>query len=140
MKEKKYRYGRHFAPHDIQVRELSSGTAESPEIKSRWETARLNGVTYEVVPACNPQERIDAVRRRFSTMWIDKTKCELGLKRLRRYHKEFDDKRGIFKNIPVHDINSHCADSVGHWAITNFITDGRVSVFKPNWNNKGQRV
>lgn len=140
MKEKKYRYGRHFAPHDIEVREIGTGTKESPEIKSRWQVAQENGLTYEIVPACNPQERIDAVRRRFSTIVMDKIKCELGLKRLRRYHKEFDDKRGIFKNIPVHDLNSHCADAFGYWAMTNFFLEKEVGVFKPKWNAQGYRL
>ena len=126
MKAKNYRYGNHYAPHDIQVRELGSG-------KSRLEIAQQNGVSYLIVPQLSVDDGINALRTRFSTLWIDKTKCDLGIKRLRRYHKEFDDKRGIWKNIPVHDLNSHCADMCRYWACTNFTTDNSNSTFKPKW-------
>ena len=112
MKAKKYRYGNHYAPHDIEVRELGSG-------KSRLEIAQNNGVMYIIVPRLSVDDGINAVRIKLSSLWTDKTKCDLGLKRLRRYHKEFDNKRGIFKNLPVHDINSHAADMVRYWAVTN---------------------
>lgn len=128
MKAKKYRYGNNYAPHDIQVRELGSG-------KSRLEIAQQNGVNYLIVPHLSVADGINAVRTRFSTLWIDKTKCDLGLKRLRRYHKEFDEKRGVFKNIPVHDINSHCADMIRYWATTDFDpTKEMVKVYKPKWD------
>ena len=113
MKAKGYRYGNHYAPHDIEVRELGSGM-------SRLEIAQHNGVNYLIVPRMSVDDGINAVRTRFSTLWIDKTKCDLGLKRLRRYHKEFDEKRGVFKNVPVHDINSHASDLIRYWAVTNY--------------------
>jgi len=138
MKAKKYRYGNHYAPHDIQVRELGSG-------KSRLEIAQQNGVNYIIVPRISVghsevDEGINAVRTRFSTLWTDKTKCDLGLKRLRRYHKEFDDKRGVFRNQPVHDLNSHCADMLRYWAITDF--DKRPfapTQHRPSLKGYGQR-
>lgn len=110
MREKKYRYGQHYAPHDIEVRELGTG-------KTRFEVAQENGVTYQITPNIGVDDGINAVRMSLSTLWIDKTKCALGMKRLRRYHKEFDEKRGIYKNKPVHDINSHCADMIRYWAV-----------------------
>jgi len=129
MKTKNYRYGRHYAPHDIQVRELGSG-------KSRLEIAQENGVNYLIVPNLPVDDGINAVRTRFSTLWIDKTKCELAIKRLRRYHKEFDDKRGVFKNMPVHDINSHCADLTRYWAVTKFVRMGeQLEQVRPDWGD-----
>lgn len=119
MKAKKYRYGDHYAPHDIEVRELGSGM-------SRLEIGQHNGVNYLIVPRMSVDDGINAVRTRFSTLWIDKTKCDLGLKRLRRYHKEFDSKRGVFKNQPVHDINSHCADMIRYWATTGALKEKMI--------------
>ena len=133
MKAKGYRYGSHYAPHDIQVRDLGTG-------KSRLEIAQQNGVNYLIVPRMGTgqsavDERINALRTRFSTLWIDKTKCDLALKRLRRYHKEFDDKRGVFKSTPVHDINSHCADMMGYWAVTDYTPEGqKPRTHRPRWN------
>ena len=127
MKAKNYRYGNHYAPHDIEVRELGSGM-------SRLEIAQKNGVNYLIVPRMSVDDGINALRTRFSTLWIDKTKCDLALKRLRRYHKEFDDKRGVFKNIPVHDINSHASDMARYWASTNFTYD---IGFPPSYEQQG---
>lgn len=126
MKAKGYKYGSHFAPHDIMVRDLGSG-------KTRYEIAQTNGVNYEIVPAMNVSERINALRTRFPELWFDETKCDLLLQRLRRYRKEFDEKRGAFKDKPYHDINSHGADMIGYWALTDidFAVQGSSS-YTPN--------
>jgi hypothetical protein len=127
MKDKGYFYGEHYAPHDIEVRELGTG-------KSRKEVAEGLGIKYNVAPKLSVEDGINAVRMRFSTLWIDKTKCDLFLKRVRRYHKEFDDKRGQFKNIPVHDINSHAADMLRYWATSpNSIEESSFSQHTPTW-------
>lgn len=112
MKEKGYTYEAHYAPHDIQVRELGTGV-------SRWETAQSLGVRYEIVRRPETQqEKIDALRMRFINIWFDKDKTQLLLRRLRRYHKEFDEKRGIWKDKPAHDENSHAADMMGYFAMS----------------------
>lgn len=116
MRAKGYNYGDHFAPHDIEIRELGTGM-------SRLELAANKGLKYRVVPKLGVQEGINAGRMTFPITWFDRTKCDLFLKRIRRYHKEFDEKRGIYKATPVHDINSHAADmwryfSIGKGALT----------------------
>lgn len=116
MKEKPYTYEQHYAPHDIMVRELGTGV-------SRLETAEKLGVSYEVVRKPETkQEPIDAVRNRMINVWFDKDKTALLRKRLKRFHKEFDEKRGIFKATPAHDENSHGADMFGYFAMTDVYT------------------
>ena len=56
LKEKPYVYSRHTAPHDIEVRELSTG-------KTRKETAYKLGIDFDVAPRLNIDEGIDTVRR-----------------------------------------------------------------------------
>ena len=111
MREKRYVYAEHYAPHDIEVRELGTG-------KSRREIAESLGLSYNVAPNLHVADGINALRMRFSQLWFDKDKTELLRKRLKRYHKEFDEKRGIYKDKPVHDINSHGADMMRYWAVT----------------------
>ena len=123
----KNRYERHYAPHDIAIRELGTG-------KSRLELAESLGVNYEIVSDLHVQEGINALRMRFNTLWFDRTKCDLLLKRLRRYHKEFDEKRGVYKAIPAHDINSHAADMMRYWAVTDFDIGGIAESYKPSWD------
>ena len=126
MEEKSYFYGTHHAPHDIEVRELGTG-------KTRLEVAESLGVTYMVLPKMDVADGINAIRMRFGTLWIDKTKCDLFLKRVRRYHKEFDEKRGVFKDKPVHDINSHASDMLRYWATTEVTEDSKITQYRPSW-------
>lgn len=124
MNAKGYTYAEHYAPHDIEVRELGTGV-------SRKETARELGVDYNVVPKLGVQDGIDALRMRFVTLWFDAQKTQLLVKRLRRYHKEFDEKRGVYKNKPYHDENSHAADMMRYWAVSkvyqpNLLQDSRI--------------
>jgi phage terminase large subunit len=53
LKQKGYIYGRHYAPHDIQVRELSSG-------KTRREVARGLGITFDIAPNVAIEDGIEA--------------------------------------------------------------------------------
>lgn len=121
MRSKGYTYAEHYAPHDIEVRELGTG-------KSRKEIAAQMGINYEVAPNMSISDGINAVRMRFSSLWFDEDKTQLLRKRLRGYHKEFDEKRGVYKDKPVHDINSHGADMMRYWGVT--------QIFEPNINQE----
>lgn len=112
LNKKGYTYGRHYAPHDIEVRELGTGV-------SRRETARKLGINFETVkrPTAK-QEGIDATRNVLARCWFDQTKCERGIEALTNYHKEFDEKRKTFKPHPHHDWSSHGADAMQTLALS----------------------
>jgi phage terminase large subunit len=110
LKEKPYTYGKHFAPHDIQVRELGTG-------KSRLEVAKELGINFELVPNMLVQDGIDAGRRFFKKLWVDKTNCKDWLKLIPQYTKEYDEDKKIFKDKPLHDWTSHGADEHRYAAI-----------------------
>jgi len=110
LQDKGYIYNKHYAPHDIEVRELGTG-------KSRLEVARKLGIRFQVVTKMNIEDGIDAVRRIFRQCWFDADKCSVGLDALAHYHKEWDDKRGEFKASPYHDWSSHAADAFRYFAI-----------------------
>lgn len=108
-----YNYNQHFAPHDIEVRELTTGV-------SRRETAQKLGITFQTVPRpSRKQEGIDAIRLILSRSWFDQTKCEKGIDALMSYHKEFDEKRKVYKNQPYHDWSSHAVDGMQTFALSN---------------------
>src|SRR3990167_1288124 len=109
LQEKPYIYGRHYAPHDIAVRELSSG-------QSRLEVARSLGIRFEVVPKLSVEDRIDAVRRTLSRCWFDALNCKEGVDALENYHKEWDDKKRQYKTNPCHDWTSNYADAFRYMA------------------------
>lgn len=105
-----YVYGAHNAPHDIAVRELGTG-------KSRIETAAELGIKFETVPNLDLSDGIEATRSFISKCWFDLEKCKVGIDALKNYHKEYDEKRKIFKNRPFHDWSSHGADSFRYLAV-----------------------
>lgn len=97
-------YGEHIAPHDIDVRELMSG-------KSRLDTAREMGIKFRVVPRTkNLAESIEATRRIFPRCSFDENRCEKGIAALASYHREWDDAKQCYRDVPVHDWASNGAD------------------------------
>lgn len=124
LQEKPYVYGYHYAPHDIEVRELGSGM-------SRMQTAKNLGINFRIAPNLPIQEGIHALRMRFGELWIDEEKCKPALEALSLYRKEWDDKRGEFKMHPYHDWTSHYADQSRYWAVTNI--QPQISQYRPNF-------
>lgn len=110
LQKKKYIYGKHFAPHDINAREMTTG-------KSRLETAKTLGIDFEVVPQIGVQNGIDAGRLLFPRLWVDKDKCKDWLELIPQYTKEYDEENKCFKNNPLHDWTSHGADMFRYAAV-----------------------
>jgi phage terminase large subunit len=111
LKQKRYIYGKHYAPHDIEVRELSSG-------KTRREVARGLGIQFEIAPKVSIEDGIEAARTLLPRCYFDQARCDLGLNALRSYHKEWDDKLGTWKQKPVHDWASHGSDAFRYLALS----------------------
>lgn len=99
-------YGQHLAPHDIEVRELSTG-------KTRKATAAKMGIAFRTVQRPRVKsEGHDAVRRIFPRLWLDDVRAEHGVNCISSYQYEWDEKKGVFKSNPLHDWASHGADAL----------------------------
>lgn len=111
-REKPFRYAMHRYPHDVKNREWGAGG------RSRLEILRGLGVK-PILPgvATDPSDRIAAVRKLLPLTRFHLTpRVELGLKRLRRYRRRWNDALGTY-TTPLHDENSHGADAFGEYAI-----------------------
>lgn len=128
LKEKPYVYGKHFAPHDISVRELGTGL-------SRLETAAKLGINFEIVPSMPVQDGIDAARNLFKKTWFNFTTTEPFLDAISQYRRVWDDKMGAFKDRPFHDWTSHAGDMWRYTALVeDQMTSGDRPIFKqPEW-------
>lgn len=105
LNEKAYTYGYHWAPHDIQVREMSSG-------RSRLETARQLGISFMVSPKVNTlEDGIHAARMLLPRCFFDKDKTARGLECLQHYRWDYNQRISEFTHLPVHDWASHGADA-----------------------------
>lgn len=111
IKNKKYIYAKHFAPHDIQVREQSNG-------KSRIEFALQLGLRFDVVPNLGIAEGINAVRVILPKCYFNEETTRRGIKCLKNYKKDFDFKNNCFKISPKHDWSSHGADAFRYLALS----------------------
>lgn len=106
-----YTYGEHYAPHDIEVRELGSG-------RSRIETAQSLGIQFRVAPRLGLEDGINAARTIFGRCWFDAEKCKAGLECLQNYRRDYNDRLGEFKATPIHDWASHGADAFRYLALS----------------------
>ena len=119
LKDKGYNYGEHWGPHDIDNREFGS------DGKTRRELARegyeIDGAKYSikfsVVPKLGIDEGIEQAREILARCAFDDSKCEKGVSALENYRKEWDDKRGCWKDKPLHDWSSHAADAFRYFAV-----------------------
>ena len=105
LKEKEYSYGNHYAPHDIEVSEFSSG-------RTRRETAFQHGIRFRVAPKTLLEDGIHAVKMILPRCKIDVDNCKPLIDALRHYHRKYIERDRVFKTKPVHDWSSHYADSI----------------------------
>jgi hypothetical protein len=111
LAEKGYVYGKHHPPHDIAVRELSTG-------KSRKETAGKLGLKFEEpMPALEFADGIDATRLLLPKCWFNEASTGPLIECLRHYRKSYNAKFDIFTENPVHDKYSHGADAMRGLAV-----------------------
>lgn len=104
-------FGQHYAPHDIRVREMTTG-------KSRLEVARKMGINFQVVPQMPLQDGIQAVRNILPRCWFDLERTKLGMRALRNYRREWDEVKNVFKKQPLHDWSSHGSDAFRYFAVS----------------------
>ena len=64
------------------------------------------------------QTGINAVRAVLPKCRFDKDTCKQGIRALENYHKEYDDVKKVFNNIPCHDWSSHYSDSFRGFAVS----------------------
>jgi len=137
LRAKPYIYGQHWAPHDIQVREFSSG-------RSRLEAAQSLGIRFSMVPRVQSSERgeidegIHSARLFLSKCWFDAKKCEAGIEGLKHYKRAYNRQLNEFKPTVVKDKASHPADAFRYLSVwqKDPIVPGRVHVDMPpayNW-------
>lgn len=120
-----YKYGKHYAPHDIEVREMTTG-------KTRLEISREPGIgiNFEVGAKIGISEGIEATKRIFGRFYFDEARCSEGLKHIDGYRKDWDDKLGVWKSEPRHDEHSHAADALRTLGVA------WLDVYMPSYDEK----
>jgi hypothetical protein len=121
LRDNGYAHAVQILPHDVQVRELGTG-------KSRKEMLEEAGLEITVAPRLSVADGIQAVRQLLPRCWFN-TDAKQGIDALRNYRREYDEKRAVFYDRPLHDWSSHAADAFRYLAIG--LNEGSSSWDKP---------
>lgn len=104
LQDKGYVYGMDYMPHDADHESLAT--------KSIKKMAEAAGRKVTVMPRVEKKQHgINAVRSIFNRCWIEETKCADFLQAVRHYRYDIDE-HGQWSREPLHDENSHYADSL----------------------------
>lgn len=110
-------YGMHFGPHDIEVRELSTGI-------SRRQTFAKMGLHMQLTPNESIQEGINAARQMIPKCYFHKTNCFSKhdnktslVQHLKVYRKQWSEATQNFTNTPFHGPESNGADAFRYFAL-----------------------
>lgn len=122
IKDNDYTKAEHILPHDVRVRELGTG-------KSRLEMLEESGLEVKIAPRMGLDDGIQVVRRLLPRCWFNVPKVQIGLNCLRNYRRDYDEKRKIFYERPLHDWSSHGSDSFRYLALG--LDEGHSSWDKP---------
>lgn len=104
-----YKYKTHFGPHDLDQTDISIGV-------TRRSVAKQHGIKFKLVPRTDVQSGIDLVRRILINVTFELTRTNDGLRALKEYHKEWDEKSQMFSDKPCHDWSSHGSDAFRYLA------------------------
>jgi phage terminase large subunit len=122
IKDNDYSKAEHILPHDVRVRELGTG-------KSRLEMLEDSGLEVKIAPRMGLDDGIQAVRRLLPRCWFNVPQVQNGLNCLRNYRRDYDEKRKIFYERPLHDWSSHGSDSFRYLALG--LDEGHSTWSKP---------
>jgi len=122
IKDNDYLKAEHILPHDVRVRELGTG-------KSRLEMLEEAGLQVKICPRMGLDDGIQAVRRLLPRCWFNVPQVQNGLNCLRNYRRDYDEKRKIFFERPLHDWSSHGSDSFRYLALG--LDEGHSTWSKP---------
>ena len=95
------------------------------------------GINARLVPNKGIADGIEAARNIIGRCWFDADRCKDGIKALKNYRKEFDEKRNTYKDTALHDWASHGADAFRYFALswTENIAKDNMSRGRPNEQN-----
>lgn len=125
---KPYVYGKHFGPHDLEATDVGTG-------KTRRETASALGLSFTIIPDHSVEDRINQ-----TSVWLDRLdvnleKCKKWIRAMKSYEREWDEKRGMYKDDPLHNWASHGADMGGYAAMSESRMTNDQIINRPFYDN-----
>ena len=132
--ENNWIYESHFAPHDIEVRDLSVAGI------TRREVARKLGIDFQVVKKIPFVDGIEMARGIFHKVWFNKPGATPLVKALENYTKAYNSKLNVYSERPIHDWSSHYADAFRYLATGEQMHgDGAEGLSADEWRDVRRR-
>lgn len=120
MASKGYPIAKLLAPHDVKVRDLSTG-------KSRLHRFRELGMrNVKVLPRIPITTGVELVRKIIPNLYIDPA-CTYLISCFKNYSKEWDEKLQVWKDKPLHNEFSHGADGIRYMAMDDMASKSNKS-------------
>lgn len=120
-RDRGYRYGDHWLPHDAKVKEWGSDKTRLEQLIAGCLDAasgrKVPGIKPRLVPDHFVDDGINAARAVLPICCFDKGATADGVKALKAYRKDWDERLGVWKDQPRHDWASHGADGFRYLAI-----------------------
>jgi len=110
LQNKKYVYGRHFAPHDANKTETGTG-------KTITQQAQKLGIDFTPIPSIGVADGINKALMMFPRLYINEPNCEQFLSAIRNYRKKWDENKLDWMDEPYKDWSSHFADVVRYLSL-----------------------
>ena len=110
LNKKAYIYGKHFGPHDLDATDISTG-------QTRKDYASKLGLKFTAVEDISLEDGINTAGLVLDRLVVDKEKCKKWIKSMKAYEREWDDKKGMYRDQPNHNWASHGADMWRYAAI-----------------------
>lgn len=107
LKERRYLYGKHYMPHDIDVNLLGMR-------KSRRKQFEEGGVSPIVKVDRIPHliDGVQMVRKTFSSYWFDTQRCAQGIKNLDNYQWKWNATTATYSTDHLHNWASNGSDAI----------------------------
>ncbi|WRQ11926.1 terminase large subunit [Serratia phage vB_SlqS_ZDD2] len=131
-----YKYGEHWAPHDIENREFAGNGKTRKQLAAEGyilNDGNRHSIRFNVAPNMRVDEGIEQVRKILERCVFDERRTEEGVKMLESYRKEWDEKRGMWKDKPLHDFTSHCADAFRYFAVAKNVIKSYTKALEVDW-------
>jgi hypothetical protein len=140
--EEGYRYGKHFAPIDVDNNQYK--IVDGDGLK---EVARRAGINFDEIPF----ERSTELGRQRTNIFLktcrfDKANCHIGINKLKAFHEELNhqmstDETPVFTGVPCKDGNDHAADCMrGVSMIIGQIDSVNPAATKQSWQELKERM
>lgn len=102
-----YKFGKHYWPHDGGRKTIGENLVSPKEIAER-----LGIRPIRIVPKTNSViQDINRGRMVLPLCFFDEKACAKGITYLDMYRREWDDKLAVWRDSPLHNDASHCADA-----------------------------